>query len=51
MSKGQVNKDTKAQEESNTQSNSRIQEYTISTSNPDIMEEDTSLQVMYYDWH
>jgi len=37
MSKGQVDKDTKAQEESNTQSNSRIQEYTISTSNPDIM--------------
>jgi len=46
-SKGQANRDTQEQEGSKEQSTSRIQEYTISTSNPDTMEED-SLQVMYY---
>jgi len=50
INKGQGNKNNQVQGRSKEQSTPRIQEYTISTSNLDAMEED-SLQAMYYDWH
>jgi len=51
INEGQADKNYQAQEHNTNPRNSSIQEYTISTSDLDAMEEETSLQVMYYDWH